>query len=166
MELAKAVRHVFSELEFFIENISNEEYTRPITLLTNSSLGQHVRHILEFFICLNRGYEMGVVDYDRRNRDKRIECDKDFARAAIHDLLVEMEQFDHHQPIVLQMSYDREGSQTINIMTNYQRELAYNIEHSVHHMALIRIGLKSVAPDLNLSNEFGVAVSTLRHQGK
>jgi hypothetical protein len=44
------------------------------------------------------------------------------------------------------------------------RELVYNIEHVVHHMALVKIGLKELLPDLDLPDDFGVAVSTIRYQ--
>jgi hypothetical protein len=163
MELIKAVKQVLGELDFLMENISASDYNQPIPVLNSATLGQHVRHILEFFICLNDAYASGVVDYDKRMRDRRIESEKEFARHSIKQILESIEEFDHHQAILLQMSYDRDGNDTINIMTSYQRELAYNIEHSVHHMALIRIGVNAIAPYLVLSGEFGVAVSTIRN---
>ena len=39
-----------------------------------------------------------------------------------------------------------------------------NIEHAVHHMALVKIGLRDVAPRVTLPAGFGIVVSTLRHQ--
>lgn len=40
----------------------------------------------------------------------------------------------------------------------------YNIEHTIHHLALIKVGLKLVYPDLDLPNHFGVAPSTIKFQ--
>jgi hypothetical protein len=38
----------------------------------------------------------------------------------------------------------------------------YNLEHTIHHMALIRIGISEVS-DIRLSENYGVASSTIKH---
>ena len=50
----------------------------------------------------------------------------------------------------------------IRMNTNLQRELAYNLEHIVHHMALMRVGLKELLPSIIIPKNFGVADSTQR----
>ena len=62
------------------------------------------------------------------------------------------------------MDYGLEGSNRQEIETNIGRELAYNIEHAVHHMAILKIGLAIVAPEVKVPEGFGVAVSTLRYK--
>jgi hypothetical protein len=42
--------------------------------------------------------------------------------------------------------------------------LVYNIEHAVHHMAIMKIGIREVADYINLPDNFGIAVSTLRYR--
>jgi hypothetical protein len=51
------------------------QYTQPLTVFSGSSVGQHVRHTVEFFQCFILGLENGVVDYDARKRDFLIEND-------------------------------------------------------------------------------------------
>jgi len=63
----------------------------------------------------------------------------------------------------LEASYDDSSDKTIFIESNYYREIAYNLEHTIHHMALIRIGISEVSSVL-LSEDFGVASSTLKHR--
>ena len=46
------------------------------------------------------------------------------------------------------------------------RELLYNLEHCIHHLALIKIGLKLVAPQIELPTHFGFARSTILHKEK
>ncbi len=50
------------------------------------------------------------------------------------------------------------------IASNFYRELIYNIEHAVHHMAIMKIGVLEVAPYVSMPLDFGVAVSTIRHK--
>jgi len=50
-----------------------------------------------------------------------------------------------------------------SIPSNYYRELAYNLEHTIHHMALIRVGVNEVS-SIELPVEFGVAYSTVKYR--
>jgi hypothetical protein len=47
--------------------------------------------------------------------------------------------------------------------TNYYREIVYNLEHTIHHMALIRVGLKELA-SIELPENYGVASATVKHK--
>jgi hypothetical protein len=120
-----------------------------------------VRHIIELFQCLEKGYDLGVVDYEKRKRDKEIETDK----ALACSLLLEISGSLHKVNIDLQLtaSYDDPVSEPVVMTTNYYREIAYNLEHTIHHMALIRVGITEVS-DLAMPEEFGVASSTIKHR--
>ena len=52
----------------------------------NATIGQHVRHIVELFQCLENGYEKGIVNYELRKRDKNIETDKQLAIQLLHEI--------------------------------------------------------------------------------
>jgi hypothetical protein len=64
----------------------------------------------------------------------------------------------------LEVGYDIEREEFVTIDTTFFRELAYNIEHAVHHMAIVKIGVREVAPYITLDKDFGVAASTIRHK--
>ncbi len=68
------------------ESIVGREYTQPSKILFNASIGQHVRHIIELFLCLEQGYESGVVNYEKRKRDYQIETNKDFAIQLLKEI--------------------------------------------------------------------------------
>ncbi len=36
----------------------------------------------------------------------------------------------------------RESDKIFTVPTNFEREMVYNIEHAIHHMAIIRIALQ------------------------
>jgi hypothetical protein len=51
----------------------------------------------------------------------------------------------------------------VAIPSNYYREIAYNLEHTIHHMALIRVGINEVSM-IELPQDFGVAYSTIKYR--
>ncbi|WP_339837617.1 hypothetical protein [uncultured Flavobacterium sp.] len=60
-----------------------------------------------------------------------------------------------------------QGHENINysISTNYERELLYNLEHSIHHQALIKVAvLKN--PSIKICENFGVAKSTIEYRNQ
>ena len=65
-------------------------------------------------------------------------------------------------PLTLQVGYDHVKEDYFSVESNAMRELIYNIEHAVHHMAIIKIGVREVAPYVTLPHDFGIAASTLR----
>ena len=52
MQLQKAIGNVFVQLNESLQQLSNDEYTQQCPTLFNATIGQHVRHIIELFICL------------------------------------------------------------------------------------------------------------------
>src|SRR5260221_13682208 len=74
------IRSLISQLEEMLEGLTEEEYKGKIGLLSNASIGQHTRHIIEFFFKLLRGYEKGTVNYNQRKRDAGIKTNRIYPR--------------------------------------------------------------------------------------
>ena len=161
MQLNTAIRNVFVQLSDSLEQLTPEQYKAQSNILFNATIGQHVRHIIELFIELNKGYDSGVVNYEKRKRDYRIETDKDFAAALFHEIYLQLDKAD--KPLMLESSYDEHSDETITVQTNYIREVVYNLEHTVHHMALIRVGITEVS-NIMLPDGYGVASSTVKYR--
>jgi len=136
-----------------------EQYSKRSQHL-NSSIGQHVRHTIELFQSLINGYEAGVVNYDNRKRDVTIETDKAVAIKMMHYILEAINR--PSKKIVLEAGFG-EDSDGILIESNFDRELAYNLEHAIHHMALIRVGINELT-NIIVPEKFGVAPSTIKHR--
>ena len=164
MNLQSACTNILNQLGSLVHQIHEEDFVKPSVALNHSTVGQHLRHTLEFFICLERGVEAGLVNYDKRGHDKLIEQDKFIALAIISKISDFVVQCVESKALKLQVGYDLDKEEYVTIETNLLRELAYNIEHAVHHMAIIKIGLKEVAPYIQLPPDFGVAASTIRYQ--
>lgn len=159
MLLKQRSQNVFVQLTESLNQLSGIEYRQSSKILFNASIGQHVRHIIELFLCLEKGYETGAVNYEKRNRDYKIETDKDFAIQLLKDISHRLER--PNVDLVMEAEDYEDASGMVTIPSNYYREIAYNLEHTIHHMAMIRVGISEVS-SIVLPEEFGVAYSTIK----
>ncbi|MEO0585411.1 MAG: hypothetical protein AAF135_24570 [Bacteroidota bacterium] len=162
MSLHSVTASLFSDISFVLQRLTPQEYAQPLEVLSNASLGQHTRHILEFFQCLMEQVGKGTIDYDVRQRNKDIEQNPLYAASVMEDLQAQMEKVDVQLPLLLIANYSGDV-QNEAVNTTFGRELVYNIEHCIHHLAIIRIGLKCLKPGLTLPPQFGVAPSTVKY---
>jgi len=163
MQLQQAVNNVFVQLASTLQQLSPGEYARPCKVLRNNTIGQHMRHIIELFQCLENGYLDGIVNYEKRKRDVVIENNKIIAEKLLHEIHAGLGK--PNKELMLQASYDDMSNEQITINTNYYREVAYNLEHTIHHMALIRTGISEVS-NISVPENFGVATSTIKHRNQ
>ena len=164
MKLVEACKDILGQLENVIYDLSDQHFTLPIETLNNSTIGQHMRHTLEFFTSLMNNHNSGLINYDNRDHDKVIESDRTIALELIRDLKGFISSIKEDRPLKLDACYSLDGNDVVTIDTNLYRELTYNIEHAIHHMAIIKIGLKEVATYVTVPSHFGVAVSTIKYQ--
>jgi hypothetical protein len=161
MQLQQAVNNVFVQLAGTLDQLTQQEYIQPCSTLFNNTIGQHVRHIIELFQCLENGYDAGMVNYEKRRRDLLMETDKEFAARLLQEIFSNLSRT--NKELILEAIYDEHATEPITISTNYYREIAYNLEHTIHHMAMIRVGVNEVSA-IELPEDFGVASSTVKYR--
>lgn len=154
----RSVINTLSELTDLLNQLNTQEYTNPVNHLSNATIGQHTRHIIELFQCLINNYETGTVNYDSRLRNRKIETDIKYAVACIESIMLSINKVD----IEMLLEQNLEG-QTKQIKTSYLRELFYNLEHCIHHQALIKVAVFDNSKIL-VSENFGVAPSTIQYR--
>jgi hypothetical protein len=156
--LIPSINNSLNELIGLLNQLPEKEFSKPCFELSGATIGEHIRHIVEMFQCLNRNYDSGFVNYDKRERNILIQTNIDFAVQIISDI----------QNTISKENKNLELQQMINgvvvkIQSNYYRELLYNLEHCIHHQALIKVAVlkcENVAVDEN----FGVAPSTVEYR--
>src|SRR5690349_8766156 len=104
MQLQQAVNNVFVQLAETIRLLTPSQYAQPCTNLVNNTIGQHVRHIIELFQCLENGYPSDQVNYEKRKRDVNIETSKDLALQLLQDIHANLGRPD--KQLTLHASYD------------------------------------------------------------
>ena len=143
-----------------LSNLDDEQYTRRISHLSNASIGGHSRHIIELLQCAINGYNKGEIDYINRSRDLIIEESKSVALSLINQLQRNCKMPDK----IITMVVDQvDGSKMSTVTTSYFREVVYNTEHIIHHLALIKVALIEIKLDI-VAAHFGMAYSTIKYK--
>src|ERR1700735_5876547 len=130
MHLKHPIRELLLQLLDVLQQLSDRQYTTPIHLLSEATIGQHIRHIIEFFQELDHGYEHGRVNYDRRKRNHMLEVDRSLAMRLLEDTAFVVDKPDKDVLLVAELSAT--NAEQAVLQTNYFRELLYNIETMGH----------------------------------
>jgi uncharacterized damage-inducible protein DinB len=162
--MKKVAKENLEQLSEMLHFISKEQYMQKSDILSGSSVGQHIRHILEFYQLLISGSFSGIISYDKRQRDQRIEENPSFAVETINRFVKGIETLDLNQEVKFEGDFTTDGSQDNFTASSVGRELAYCIEHSIHHQAIIKAGLIDLGLTAVVSENFGVAYSTIRYR--
>lgn len=154
------------QLKGLLETLDEAEYTMKHDILSGATVGQHMRHILEFYLLLVSGSFEGNISYDKRERNQKIETSLSFAVDTINLLIPALSLLKEKDPVELEADYTEYGSSVNIVQSSIGRELAYCLEHSIHHQALIKAGLIAAGLAHTVDINFGVAYSTIRYREK
>jgi uncharacterized damage-inducible protein DinB len=137
--------------------LSDKQYQHQSELLSGASIGQHLRHVVEFYDCLLNGLSQGKINYEKRARSLELENNRKTAITKISSIKDQLLSLELNSRLYLEI-------EDFIIDSSVQRELYYNLEHSIHHQALIKVGLKEQNIGKLVNADFGVAPSTLKYR--
>jgi uncharacterized damage-inducible protein DinB len=126
----------------------------------SGSVGAHVRHCLDHVRALTSLVDSDELCYDSRLRGTRVEQEVSAAVDEIDTLrssLQALENLPLDRYVHLESLADRDGS-TLKVTSTYGRELAFVIQHTIHHAAIISVLLDQIGVAVPLG--FGHAPST------
>jgi len=153
---------IIDQLIDLLKDIDTLVYQASLQTLHDCSVGQHVRHVTEFYLCALKGYENRMIDYDARERNIMIEIDQDFTIEILENVKCQLRNLNTDRNLMLRSKFG--SNESFDIPSSFFRELTYLIEHTIHHLAIIKIGLNEVYPEIEIPKSFGVAYSTLRYR--
>ncbi|MEO8147530.1 MAG: hypothetical protein ABI723_07835 [Bacteroidia bacterium] len=161
MSLQNSSEEILNQLIELIDNMEPAQYESPVDALSKSSIGAHVRHIVEFYECLLKGHETGLVNYDARVRNYILETDMYYAVQVLLLIIQKVNAIKKDKMLMISLDLSAQNNPIV-IDTTFLRELAYNVEHAIHHMAIIKIGVTTAYPQVRVEKNFGVAYSTVK----
>lgn len=143
-----------------LSHLTTGQYQHQSAYLSQSTIGHHVRHVIEFYSCLLQRTNTEAVNYDERKRDLEIETNRVYAIVKTNEIIAILAQIQSNKPLILKGNFTLSSALTTSCETNLERELLYCLEHSVHHQALIKVGL--LEQQIKVAENFGTAPSTIR----
>lgn len=164
MNCKEGATELIDQIISTMKQISSDDFCRPLEIYNGSTIGKHFRHIYDFFNCLVIQNDQVNIDYCVRGRDERIESEVHHSIEAFQKLKIEISSLNETREITVHADFEIKNGERPVVNTSIGREIMYAYDHAVHHLAIVKIGLKAIRPDLKINQDLGVAASTLRHQ--
>ncbi|MBL0953363.1 MAG: DinB family protein [Leptospira sp.] len=109
---------------------------------SESSVGEHIRHVIEHYQMFLEGIQIGHIDYDKRKRDLSLEVDRILAINRLQELFTFFEtKYLPLGQVLISQNYNPDAPTPI-VTSTIERELLFLVSHTVHHYAIIALVLK------------------------
>lgn len=164
--LIESIKLTLQELNEVLNQATDEQFSRSLAIFSGSSVGMHARHVVEFYQCLlTQNDDNQAINYDKRQRDMLLQTRIDYFVFTVSQIINSLEKLDE-TAFNTPLSIESESVGDTPIKSSLARELHYNLEHTIHHAALIKIGLLSINSHWEIPPTFGIAPSTIRYQAQ
>lgn len=150
------------DIKELLLQLEDKHYTFQSNFLYGASIGQHLRHILEFYERIFTLNKCGIINYSKRERKKHLEYYHVVAIEFIDNLCHIIQNSEDKDRLLILNDDSIEGEKMI--ITSFEREVFYCLEHSIHHQVLIKVCLKEQNLEALVEPDFGVAYSTIQYQ--
>lgn len=161
-QLILGCSYCIDQCQQLLELISAEDY---VFAAGDSSIGAHVRHVLDRFQCFFIGLNEDTINYDARKRDPEIENNlsaAEFSVSSVARRIQALGEADFQDKIVsVQETVHHQGS-SVAISSTMERELMGLIAHSIHHLAIIALIAKAMG--YSPGADFGKAPSAIVYE--
>lgn len=161
MQADSALLSLLDQVDLVLAQLDPQDYRRPLPEYEGTSLGQHFRHILEFFHCLEKGAADGIIDYAARERNLLYEDNPRLAAEAFQRFAASLSRFDCAQTVQVRAEFGSDKRPEYG--STIGRELLFVYDHAIHHLAIIKIGLRCSFPNIQTDRDLGVSPSTIKY---
>ena len=120
-----------------LHNISDEQYSNTSVAPYHSSIGGHMRHILDVFSCIFDGLAQNSIDFSARERNEKAELFTAEGIRYFEQILNKLKTIDSKDYGVLIPVSDNLGLGTITIDYTLGAALVQAHSHAIHHFASV-----------------------------
>lgn len=143
--------------QVLLDHLSNTQLCDASVSPYYSSIGCHIRHILDFYDCIFNG-EGGKVDLTARSRNKAVESDCGCAQDYLFTIIGKLNSATFNMDDTVLVTDDL-GLGKTEIPYTYGSLLAQANSHTIHHYAIINYIFDSLGIVIN-DSEFGYNPTT------
>ncbi len=161
MKIKTATVDLIEQLLLVLEKMNKDEYSQKLLTFNDTSIGQHIRHIYEFLECLLYHKKNDILCYDDRKRNLELESSLTAILEKMFFLKNELMKQTSDYPIQVKHFLGNKGD--VIVSSSFNREILFVFDHTIHHIAIIRIGIESELPHIKLPEGFGFTPSTIRY---
>lgn len=137
IEIIRAVNENLNKASQLLQSLEEEKYIDESIAPYHSSIGSHIRHILDFFNCIFEGIDANKIDLTTRKRDERISTNISFALESISKVQQTMLTFSNTNTDYLVHVTDNLGQGNVTVEYTLESILTHANSHAVHHYAVI-----------------------------
>ncbi len=157
---------LLAELRQLLELISNSSprlYSENHPLLNSTSLGGHIRHLLEHYQIFFKAFQNQTpIDYDHRPRCHQCQNCIENAQLVIDDILHDLKAMPQQDESVAVSIITNPALSDMVSQSSLLREMQFLQSHTVHHLAIIGIVLRQEG--ISLAGDMTKAPSTVQYE--
>jgi uncharacterized damage-inducible protein DinB len=142
--LRNAIIDIYDQTDQVLNQLGALNGTALTEAFTDSGVGRHLRHMQDHERALQASLKSGLVDYNRRQRDEPGERNLQVALHTgrfLRQAWLDADLSDRPVEVLSEISLT--GSHSLELQSTLWRELMYMIHHNIHHLAYMRLLLKS-----------------------
>lgn len=155
--IIESTLNTLQKSNYLLNNLDDDILSNTSVSPYNSSIGSHLRHILDFYDCI-LNIKKGCVDLTARKRDKKIETCCDSAKGYLQSLINRLSNLDENLDKTVCVIDDL-GLGKIEIPYTLAALLAQANSHTIHHYAIINYILDRLGIIVD-DNDFGYNPTT------
>lgn len=162
MNVTIAIGGVIEQMMIVLHRLTPAQYSQKLDTFHGASLGEHFRHIYEFQECLLNHTEGEILCYDDRKRSLDLQNSMTLLYTkfeSFKDILLKNPKTNY----LLEVKHFLGEAGDCYVNSSFHRELLFVFDHTIHHLAIIRIGIESEIGPLILPKDFGFTPSTTRY---
>jgi len=135
--MIEVIEHNLTKGEHLLKSISKEQYNNINVAPYYSSIGTHIRHVMDMFHCIFDGIESGNIDLAARRRNKAVEEQLDLGLEYIAATIDQLQAINSDMLGETFRVTDDLGGGKVTIEYTLAAILSQAHSHAIHHYASI-----------------------------
>ena len=156
--IIKSTLKTLQKSQVLLDHLSNNQFCDASVPPYHSSIGTHIRHILDFYDCIFNKNPENKVDLTARTRNKAVEADCGCAQDYLNQIIGRLHAASFHMNDTVLVTDDL-GLGKTEIPYTYGSLLAQANSHTIHHYAIISYIFNTLGIVIN-DTEFGYNPTT------
>jgi uncharacterized damage-inducible protein DinB len=144
-----------------LNSISNEDYCNTTIAPYYSSIGGHIRHILDVFDCFFEGFQTGDINLINRKRNQLAENFTENGIIYFEEIIQKLQQLNNVDFNKIVAVTDDLGSGVVTVNYTLGGIIIQAHSHAIHHFASIGYIISQLGIQLP-DNDFGFNPTTPR----